>query len=403
MTDLHPHSLGRSAEHGPPRRRTKVLHMITRLIVGGAQDNTLITAERHDRERFEVHVASGPGGELVTRARAAAEAFHLIPHLVNPISPLDDVRALREIVALLRRERYDVVHTHSSKAGTLGRIAARIARVPVVVHTVHGSPFHPLQPRWKQALFVNVERAVRPLADAILTLSDRDRAEFIARGIVDEDRSQTVYTGMDFGALAPSPGVDPAATRQSLGVPEGGCLILMVGRHDRQKAPDLLLRAFAQVAAVDPLAVLAFAGDGPIREEVEALAGTLGVADRTRFLGTRSDVPDLLAAADIFSFSSVREAMGRAMLEAMIAGLPVVVPYTSGIPEVARPGETGLLFEVGDVAGIAEHLLYLIRQPDERARLGANARELVLSLFDAQVMVDSIETVYLDRLAAIEQ
>ena len=378
--------------------RVKVLHLITRLIVGGAQDNTLLTAKLHDRSRFEVHVASGPNGSLVERARTVADAFHAVPHLANPISPLHDALALAEIVTLIRRERYDVVHTHSSKAGYLGRIAARIARVPAVVHTIHGSPFHPMQPVWKQRFYVGLERVARPFADVILTLSDRDRAELAERKILYVDRARTVYTGMDFDSLAPTADLDPTETRRALGVDDGDCMILMVGRHDRQKAPDILMRAFAQVVQTHPRAVLVFAGDGPIRAEVEALAETLGAADNTRFLGTRSDVPDLLAAADIFSFSSVREAMGRAMLEAMLAGLPVVVPNTSGIPEVARDGETGLLFEVADVDGLARQLSFLIERPDERARLGANADALVRELFDAQTMVDAIEDVYLGLL-----
>lgn len=382
-----------------PDGRVKVLHLITRLIVGGAQDNTLLTAELHDRARYEVHVASGPSGDLVERARSVADAFHPIPHLANPIAPVADARALAEIVALLRRERYDVVHTHSSKAGTLGRLAGRLAGVPAVVHTIHGSPFHPHQPRWKRALYVGIERGARRLADAILTLSDSDRLEFTERRIVDAGRSQTVYTGMAPERLVPTAGVDPAATRAALGVPEGGTLVLSVGRHDRQKAPDLLVRAFARVAPSRPGVVLAMAGDGPIRDEIEALAATLGVADRIRFLGTRSDVPDLLAAADIFSFTSVREAMGRAMLEAMLAQLPVVVPRTSGIPEAAHHGETGRLFEVGDVGGIADNLLYLIDRPEERLRLGRAARTLVLNQFDAHTMVDAIEALY-ERLLA---
>jgi glycosyltransferase involved in cell wall biosynthesis len=375
-----------------PRR--KVLHLITRLITGGAQDNTLLTAELHDRDRYEVHLASGAHGELIPRARASADVFHPIPHLFNPIAPGNDLRALAEIVALLRRERFDVVHTHSSKAGYLGRLAGRLVGVPCVVHTIHGSPFHVGQPAWKRALYVNLERSARPLADYILTLSEHDRREFITNGIVAESRSRTVYTGMDPSRIVPSPGADRSQMRRQLGVPPGGHMIVSVGRHDRQKAPDLLVRAFRLVLNAHPQTVLVMVGDGPIRAEVEALASQLGVDGQVRFLGTRTDVPDLLAAADVFSFTSLREAMGRAMLEAMLAGLPVVVPRVSGIPEAARPGETGVLFEVGDVEGIADGLNGLLADASERRRLGQNARELVAQRFSARAMVDAIEEVY---------
>ena len=377
---------------GQPRLR--VLHLITRLIVGGAQDNTLLTAELHDRDRYEVHLAAGAEVTLHDRARASADAFHSIPSLRNPIHPLHDLHALWQIVALIKKHRFDIVHTHSSKAGLLGRLAARLAGVPIVVHTIHGSAFHPGQPAWKSRLFQSLERAARPMADYILTLSDSDRSELSAVGIVDPERSRTVYTGMDESRLVPTPGVQRSDTRQSLGVSERDLLILMVGRHDRQKAPDILVRAFARVAPRHPHAILALAGDGPIRPEVEELARQLGIADRVRFLGTRSDIPDLLIAADIFSFSSLREAMGRAMLEAMLLGRPVVVPRTSGIPEAVIEGETGLLFPVGDSDRLAEQLQYLLDRPDERARLGAAGQAHVRSLFGADTMVRSIEEVY---------
>lgn len=378
----------------PSTPHRKVLHLITRLITGGAQDNTLLTAELHDRDRYEVHVASGAQGELIPRAQASSDAFHAIPHLFNPIAPGNDLRALVEIVALLRRERYDVLHTHSSKAGYLGRIAGKLTGVPCIVHTIHGSPFHIGQPAWKRALYVNLERSAQPLADYILTLSEHDRREFIGNGIVSEHASRTVYTGMDPSRVVSASSVDRADTRRELGVPGGGAMIISVGRHDRQKAPDLLVRAFRQVLDVHPQTVLVMVGDGPIRQEVEALAARLEVGHAVRFLGTRTDVPDLLAAADIFSFTSLREAMGRAMLEAMLAGLPVVVPRVSGIPEAARPGETGVLFEVGDVAGIASGLNGLLGDPAERQRIGRNARQLVLDRFSARAMVDAVEEVY---------
>jgi len=168
----------------------------------------------------------------------------------------------------------------------------------------------------------------------------------------------------------------------------------MVGRLDPQKAPHLLIRAFAKVLDAFPSTVLAFAGDGPLSDELQSLARELKIEGAVRFLGTRNDVPDLLASADIFCFSSLREAMGRAMLEAMFAGLPVVVPYTSGIPEVVKHNQTGLLFEVGDVDGIASNLIDLLKHPTKRYMLGQQGREQVLRYFDVDAMVESIEGVY---------
>ncbi len=376
----------------PVFNRTTVLHLITLSAVGGAQDNTFGTCELHDRSRYNVHLACNPDGPWQQRARDAAEHFHPLPHLQTAPSLLKDLRTLWDLIGLLRRERYDIVHTHTAKAGFLGRLACWICRVPVVIHTYHAFPFHDYMSRLKHGLFRGLERLVRPMTDFVFTLSDLDRKSGLGHRILDWDKSATAYTGIDFEKLDAA--AAPEVTRAALGIPEDWQIVLQVGRMDPQKAPHLLVEAFAQVVEQHPKTMLLFAGDGELRPEVEAAIAQHQLEKNVRILGFRDDIPDLLRAADIFAFSSLWEAMGRSMIEAMLVGRAVVVPAIYGIPEVVQHGETGWLYEVGKTDQLAAGISHLLAHPDERGKLGQNAQELTRRLFDLRNMVMQIEDVY---------
>jgi glycosyltransferase involved in cell wall biosynthesis len=374
------------------RKKIKILHLITRLVVGGSQDNTLLTIARHDRTRCIVHLASNPEGVWFDRALQAADTFHPLPHLINPIHPSKDLKTLIHLVRLLRQERFDIVHTHSSKAGILGRLAARIAGVPAIVHTIHGFPFHDFMPAWKRQLYINLERSIRPCTDFFIPVCELNRQEAFNLGLLSLDNSQTVYSGIDFAKLDRP--ANPQQTRQQLEIPDGWHTIVMVGRLDEQKAPYYLIDALSRVLNYYPHTLLLFVGEGELQAQLQHQANQLGIEKLVRFLGSREDVPEILKVADIFALSSLWEGLGRAMTEAMLLGKPVVVPNIYGIPETVHQNQTGLLFPAGDVEQLADHLIYLLQYPLERDRLGQNAQALTRKLFDADLMVRNIEQIY---------
>lgn len=374
------------------KNKPKILHLITRLVIGGAQDNTILTVAKHDRSKFEIHLASHPEGQWLHRAQQVTDVFHPLPNLVNPISPIDDLKSLFNIVKLIQQEQFSIVHTHSSKAGILGRIAARIARVPKVVHTIHGFPFHDFMPPWKRQLYINLERSVRPCTDFFITVCDLNRQEANQLEILSLDQSQTIYSGIDFTQLDRT--FDWQHTHQQLEIPEGWQTIVMVGRLDQQKAPYYLIDAFAQVIQQCPKTLLLLVGEGELKPRLEAQVQELGIENQVKFLGSREDVPEILKVANIFALSSLWEGLGRAMTEAMLLGKPVVVPNIYGIPETVHHGETGLLFPGGDVEKLAHHLVSLLQNPEEQKRLGQNAKQLTRKLFDADQMVQQIEQIY---------
>jgi len=372
--------------------QAKILHLITHLPMGGAQDNTLLTVEKHDRARFTVHLAANPTGHWSDRGQRVTDLFHPLPHLAHPIRPSQDLNALLSIVQLLIREKFDIVHTHSSKAGILGRWAARIAKVPVVVHTIHGFPFHDFMAAWQRQLYINLERSTRPCTDFFITVSELNRLEAAKLGILSLENSQTIYSGINFSKLDRP--FNLPQIRQQLGIPDGWQTVVMVGRLDPQKAPYYLIEAFAQVVKQHPETLLLLVGEGELQPTLQMQAERLGIANRVKFLGLREDIPEILKVADVFSLSSLWEGLGRAMTEAMLLGKPVVVPNIYGIPEIVHHGETGLLFPVGDTERLTAHLSYLLQHPEEGYRMGQNAKKLTRKLFDADYMVQQIERVY---------
>jgi len=376
--------------------KAKVLHIITRLAVGGAQDNTLITVEKSDRHRYTVELASNPEGMWRDRALAVADKFHPLPHLVNPINPSQDLQTLKQLVTLIKQEKFDVVHTHSSKAGILGRVAAKIAKVPVIVHTIHGFAFNDLMPMWQQQVYINLERIMRPFTDFFITVSELNRQQAAQLGILSLENSKTIYSGIDFAKLDQPTNAEE--TKQSLNIPPDTKIILMVGRLDPQKAVHFLIQAFAHVVRQQPQTLLLLIGEGELQPQLENLAQELGIAHKVKFLGVREDVPAIINIADIFALSSLWEGLGRAMTEAMLLGKPVVVPNIYGIPEIVHHQETGLLFSAGNTQELSQQLLYLLENPPECQRLGNKGQQLTRNLFDANNMVREIDHIYEDLL-----
>ena len=377
----------------------RILHLITQVVPGGAQENTLVTCELHDRSRFEVNIAANPSGALRERAlRIADGRFFPVPHLVREISPAQDARALAELVALLRRERFDLIHAHCTKAGYLGRAAARFTGTPCVF-TYHGFAFHDFMPAWQRQMYVGLERIVRGGAQHYITLSERDRREAIDRRLVRADASTAIYTGIDLDkvdrVLDQELGDDPLPS-----VPRNGRRIITVGRLEPQKAPLLMLEAFALVRKAWPDAHLVYLGDGQLRSELEDDIRARGLADSVHLLGHRRDVIHVLRHCDVFAFSSRWEAMGRAMIEAMLTARPVIAPAIYGIPEVVEQGVTGRLYAVGDAGALADGIGWLFAHPAEARAVGLAGQRRVRERFDAREMVRGIEQVYdkvLDR------
>lgn len=384
-------------------RRT-VFHVITQMDRGGSARNTFLTVMGHDRDRFRVGLVYGRFTERseADTAQLAADLHELrqtgvvlfeVPCLVRDISLLQDARATLALWRVFHCERPDIVHTHTSKAGALGRVAAWLAGVPVVIHTPHGHAFYGYYGRVMSGIIRLVERALARVTGRIVTLTDRGAQEHVQYRIAAPDKFVTIPSGIVLSAFR-SIQADLAVKRKELGLPTEGPVIGTVGRLVLIKGHEWLLKAVPRVLAEFPHATFVFLGEGPLLGQLQQLAAELGITSHVMFLGARQDVPECLAAFDLFAFPSLNEGMGRALIEAMAVGLPAVATRVGGIPDVVADGETGLLVPARDEAALADALLKLLRDPARRQACGQAARRSMDERFDVKAMVRAIDRLY---------
>ena len=375
----------------------KILHVITESNLGGAQRNTLLTVQGLVKHGYEVHLACGPYGPgdataLIREAVKAGVCVRPLPSLVRPIKPLKDLQAAWALLHLMRTECYDVVHTHSTKAGMLGRLTAWLVGVPVIIHTFHGVPFDTRRPTWSTRLCFLSERLLCLFCDKLASVGEVLREELIANRVASPDKIVTVRSGVDFSQLDPAS--DAGNVRRELGLPASAPVIGFVGRLAEQKAPEVLLHAFAKIANELPEARLLYVGEGPLHGELEAAAQRLGLADRVHLLGERHDVPQLLAVMDLFALPSRWEGVGRALTEAMYMRRPVLTTGVNGVPELVQDGVTGVFVKGDDPSDLALKAVRVLKDPALAASLGQAAHRRVKELMSAESMVQNTIAMY---------
>ena len=375
----------------------RVCHVITRLIIGGAQEAAVNACAYVDRDAFPSVLVTGPQtgaeGDLRPLARELDVPIIELPSLVREISPRHDPRALRDLRHVLREHRPEIVHTHSSKAGLLGRRAAHREHVPVVVHTVHGWSFHDHMPGWQRTVYRQLERRAAPWTDRLVTISRLDREKGLGARIGTPAQYEVIHELNDLSRYG---GRSQASARDRLGLPTDAFVVGTVGRLSEQKDPETWVRAAATVAAAAPAARFVMVGDGPLRPEVGRLARELGIADRLLLTGLRDDVPELLAAFDVFLLTSRWEGLPLVIPQAMASSVPVVASTADGNREAVRHGENGLLATSSPDAFAAQVLS--LRDRELSRRLTATAIETARD-FSLERTIPQLEAVYRDCAA----
>jgi glycosyltransferase involved in cell wall biosynthesis len=365
---------------GPlPRPRIRVAQVITRFIAG-AGGVALRGAMALDPDRFETVFITGPGGPLTDRAAAAGFEVLILRHMKPELAAGEAFAGAREIRTLLEVGGFDVVHTHSTKAGALGRFAARAAGVPAVVHTFHGFPFHDFQSPLRRAAYIAAERRLGRMTDRFIAVGVSVAAEAVRLRLAVPERMRVIPVSIDGRSVAQT-AETRARARQRLGIPEHVGLLGTVGRLDSQKAPHHFVEAMALLGRPDVHAV--WIGDGPLRSETESLVRRRGLDGRVHLVGERSDVADLLPGLDVFVMTSLYEGLPCSIVEAMRCGLPVVASAVNGVPELVVPGQTGFLVPPARPAAVAAAAGHLLDHPDERHRMAEQARFAVAGRFVA--------------------
>jgi glycosyltransferase involved in cell wall biosynthesis len=398
-----------AAAPSPGRRRLPrieapplaILHVITRLDRGGSSDCTMLQAMGAARHGHRVTLACGPSHTpsplLAEAGRQPGLDIVCIPWLRRELSPVDDARAFLALVRLLRARRFDIIHTHTSKAGALGRLAAALASPSPVVHQPHGHLFYGYYGRIASSLVVLAERLLAPLAARQVVLSWRGAEEHLARGVGRPGQFTVVRSGIDLRPFRRSRD-HREACRARLGLRPDDIAIGTLCRLEPIKGVEDLLNGFVMAASRRPRLRLFLGGEGPLAERLLSVARAAGVEERVSVTGSWWAAPDFLPALDLFALVSRNEGMGRALVEAMAAGLPIVATNVGGMPEVLQEGRAGLLVPPSDPHAIASAIARLVDQPRLARDLARRARARAI-VFGAGRMGHGLLRVYREVLS----
>src|SRR6266851_772525 len=383
--------------------RIKILRVIARMNVGGPAIHVVNLTAGLDPARFDSMLVTGtenPGeGSLLDLALARGIEPVVIPEIVGQatLKPRD-LKALIALYRLMRRERPHIVHTHAAKPGVLGRLAARLAGVPVVVHTFHGHILHGYYGPLMTWLLRRMERLLARCSDRIIAVSEQVKQDLVRYGVAPPEKISVIPLGFDLQPFLDS-GEHRGALHRELGLTNGARLIGIVGRIFPIKNHRLFLEAAARVAAEERSAHFVVVGDGVLRPEMEAHARGLGIADRVTFTGWRRDLPRIYPDLDVLVVSSRNEGTPVSAIEAMASACPVVATRVGGLPDLIEDGETGRLVPSEDAPALAAAILHVLREPDAARRLAEAARADVRERFRAERLIGDMERLYSELLA----
>lgn len=384
----------------------RIAHIITRMIIGGAQENTLLCCQDLMRtHRDEVLLITGPPlgpeGDLLGQGRGEGVPVSMIPSLRRSIHPWRDWTSYRDIQRRLRDFRPDVVHTHSAKGGFLGRLAAAGLKIPAIVHTVHGAPFHPYQSWAARAAFRQCEKFAAVRCHALVSVADAMTDLMVRAGVAPREKFTTIYSGMDVTPFLEAH-VHRERVRSELGLAPEYVVVGKIARLFHLKGQEYLIQAASEVARQFPLVRFLLVGDGILREQFQRQIDRLNLTDHFHFTGLVSPqrIPELLGAMDVLVHTSLREGLARALPQALLAGKPVVSYDIDGAREVVIPNETGFLIPPRSVEPLAAALHQLVASEALRVRLGSCGRERFAEQFRHEHMTSQLRELYVRLLEA---
>lgn len=378
-------------------KKHKVLHIITRLDKGGSAENTFLTITGLNQINYSVTLLSGPGAPPDQERRRQVEEYGIqyiyIPKLVRNIHFINDLKALIKIYNFLRREKFDIVHTHTSKAGLLGRLAAKIARVPIIIHTPHGHVFFGYFGRFKTKIFMLLEKLASRMTDIIITLTNSEKEDYIKYGIAPEHKLTVINSGVDLNRFMQRASEEAQNFKIELGIPEKSSIVGTVGRLVPVKGLKFLIKAAKLVIQKFPDTFFILAGDGHLKQNLKKQASELGIEKNIIFLGWRDDVARIISTYDIFALPSLNEGMGRVLVEAMALGKPIVASDIGGIPDLVTHERNGFLVPAKNPEQLANYIQILLENEEQREKMGHEGKKIAVN-FSKEIMVERIAELY---------
>lgn len=376
----------------------KVLHVHTRMVRGGADENTLFTVNGLDPRRFQVALAVGGGSEpsMLGKIEPHVEVLE-IPELVRDVSPRNDIAAFNKLRRHLRDKRYDIVHTHTAKGGILGRFAARAAGVPIIVHTLHGSTFHGALDPVQYRLYWLLEKLTARFTQRIISVGEDLKDRYVAAGISSVEHYDVIRSGMDlrqFRAAAAMSAAQKAEVRRSLGVPADAPLVGKVARLEERKGYRYFIDMAEKVLKQVPTAHFVGVGAGEQLDSLNAEVARRGLGGQIHFPGFRPDIAEVLACLDVTVLTSLWEGLPRALVQAAACSVPVVTFEVEGAREVVKDGVNGYVVPSKNVEQLADRVISLLAHPERARAMGTAGSGLVHQGWTIESMVRDISAVY---------
>jgi glycosyltransferase involved in cell wall biosynthesis len=385
---------------------TKVLHIITRLDMGGSAQNTLLSCKELSG-KYEILLVHGLSHESgmsdlekkivedgVEQAQKNGVKIIALQSMVRSIRPIKDVRTLFSLIWLIIKEKPDVVHTHSSKGGILGRLAAKITGVPHIIHTPHGHVFYGHFGAFASWVFLWIEKIFSGFTDRMVALTDGEKDDYINLSVCSPEKLFKIHSGVDVNKFMQGNG-NRVEKRRSLGLDQNEAVIGFVGWLLPIKGPNYLLKAMDDVWHGHPEASLVLVGKGDLDVDLRAEARKKNANGKVKFLGWREDIDEIMPLFDMLVLPSLNEGMGRVLVEAMAAGKPVVASRVGGIPDLVRDGETGYLVPPADEKALADGIKMLLDDPERAKQMGQQGKEYCHQ-FSLEAMIEKLDNLYSD-------
>jgi glycosyltransferase involved in cell wall biosynthesis len=387
-------------------KKIRVFHVITRFDKGGSAENTFLTLMGLDGKKYDltlIYGSSADSGTSPEESKAIEKNIEKIKEkgvkvipissLVRPISPLRDFLAFLTLYKLFRRGKPLIVHTHTSKAGILGRWTAFFARVPIIIHTPHGHVFWGYFGKFTTGIFIILERLTAHITHRLIMLTPAERDDHLNFRIAPEEKFSIIHSGVDLSPFSHITAATGKQMRESLSIGEREFVIGTVGRLTAIKGHKYLLGAFALYLERGGEGQVIILGEGELRATLEKQADELGISHKLHFLGWRAEVAQIMSTFDIFVFPSLNEGMGKVIVEAMACGLPIIASRVGGIKDLIVHGEDGWLVPPAEEESLAQALMMMYRDQNLRSNLGKRAKEKAM-LYSKQAMIKKIEALY---------
>ncbi len=384
----------------------KVLHIITRFDKGGSAQNTYLSLLGLRKKNYQLSLVSGLSleSEMKHEEIKAKEKdiqilesegieFIQCPFLLRKINVIKDLKAFFNIWRIIKKYNPLIVHTHSSKAGLMGRLAAKLAGTPIIVHTPHGHVFFGYFGPFKTKLFIILEKLASRITDKIVALTNREKKDHILFKITDEDKFSVIYSGIELNTLKESSSEEKQNLKKELGIPENSLIVGTAGRLVPVKGPECLVKAAKYIISKYPDTYFMFAGDGPLEQDLKRKALEMGISDNIIFLGWRDDLAKIISIYDIFVLPSLNEGMGRVLVEAMALGKSIVASNVGGIPNLVIHGKNGFLVPPKNPKELAKYIQVLLEDKDKREEMGLAGKEMAYN-FTSERMVEEIANLY---------